>query len=132
MCFTMRLDVIDVENEIAQAGLKVVEGQPRLTADALLWRRIAGERPQQQLLHGQKEPFNAPTAARLARDRVGQDHFQIGRHLLEVIRNQWFSQKSGSDSAVSSEFVIAGMIFHHSRVQSELLHKYIEQALVEV
>jgi hypothetical protein len=37
--------------------------------------------------------------------------------------SQWFRQKSGSDSAVSSEFVIAGMIFHHSRVKSELLHK---------
>jgi predicted DNA-binding transcriptional regulator AlpA len=36
---------------------------------------------------------------------------------------QWFRQKSGGDSAVSSEFVIAGMIFHHSRVKSELLHK---------
>ena len=36
---------------------------------------------------------------------------------------QWSGQKSGSDSAVSSEFVIAGMIFHHSRVKSELLHK---------
>ena len=36
---------------------------------------------------------------------------------------QWFSQKSGGDSAVSSEFVIAGMIFHYSRVKSELLHK---------
>src|SRR5215471_5493362 len=45
---------------------------------------------------------------------------------------QWFSQKSGSYSAVSSEFVIAGMIFHHSRVKSELLPQYIEQALVEV
>ena len=42
MRFTMRLNVIDIENEIAQAGLKVVEGQPRLTADALLGRRIAG------------------------------------------------------------------------------------------
>ena len=37
--------------------------------------------------------------------------------------DQWFRQKSGGDSAVSSEFVIAGMIFHHSRVKSELLHK---------
>src|SRR5262244_3440973 len=45
---------------------------------------------------------------------------------------QWFSQKSGGDSAVRSEFVIAGMIFHHRRVQSELLHKYIEQSLVEL
>ena len=45
---------------------------------------------------------------------------------------QWFRQKLGGDSAVRSEFVIAGMIFHHSRVKSELLHKYIEQALVEL
>jgi hypothetical protein len=29
---------------------------------------------------------------------------------------QWFRQKSGGDSAVSPEFVIAGMIFHPSRV----------------
>src|SRR5262244_913808 len=45
---------------------------------------------------------------------------------------QWSGQKSGSDSPVSPEFVIAGMIFHPSRVQSELLHKYIEQSFVEV
>jgi hypothetical protein len=31
---------------------------------------------------------------------------------------QWSRQKSGGDSAVSSEFVIAGMIFHPSRVKS--------------
>ena len=43
---------------------------------------------------------------------------------------QWSRQKSGGDSAISSEFVIAGMIFHPSRVQSELLHKDIEQAFV--
>jgi hypothetical protein len=48
------------------------------------------------------------------------------RHVLR----QWFRQKSGGDSAVSSEFVIAGMIFHPSRVQSQLLYKYIEQAFV--
>src|SRR3954470_17302945 len=41
---------------------------------------------------------------------------------------QWFRQKSDGDSAVCPEFVIAGMIFHPSRVESELLHKYIEQA----
>src|SRR5262249_35290633 len=46
--------------------------------------------------------------------------------------SQWSSQKSGGNSAVSPEFVIAGMIFHPSRVQSELLHKYIEQSFVEV
>src|SRR5262249_12992825 len=45
---------------------------------------------------------------------------------------QWSRQKSGCDSAISSEFVIAGMIFHPSRVKSQLLHKYIEQAFVEV
>src|SRR5262249_3075058 len=31
---------------------------------------------------------------------------------------QWFRQKSGGDSAVCPEFVIAGMIFHPSRVES--------------
>src|SRR3954453_12903534 len=45
---------------------------------------------------------------------------------------QWSRQKSGGDSAVRSEFVIAGMIFHPSRVKSPLLHKYIEQSFVEV
>ena len=37
--------------------------------------------------------------------------------------NQWSRQKSDGDSAVSSQFVIAGMIFHPSRVKSELFHK---------
>src|SRR5262245_65458957 len=46
--------------------------------------------------------------------------------------HQWSRQKSGGDSAISSEFAIAGMIFHPSRVQSELLHKYLEQSFVEV
>jgi hypothetical protein len=45
---------------------------------------------------------------------------------------QWSRQKSGGDSAVRSEFVIAGMIFHPSRGKSQLLHKYIEQSFVEV
>src|SRR5262249_5832101 len=49
-----------------------------------------------------------------------------------VTTRQWSGQKSGGDSAVRPEFVIAGMIFHPSRVQSELLHKYIEQSFVEV
>src|SRR5215472_8422418 len=40
--------------------------------------------------------------------------------------------KSGGDSTIRPEFVITGMIFHPSRVQSELLHKYIEQSFVEV
>jgi hypothetical protein len=35
---------------------------------------------------------------------------------------QWSRQKSGGHGAVSSEFVIAGVIFHPSRVQSSLLH----------
>src|SRR5438067_13156604 len=43
---------------------------------------------------------------------------------------QWSGQKSGGDSAVRSECLIAGMIFHPSRVQSEVLHKYIEEAFV--
>src|SRR5215813_4662683 len=51
--------------------------------------------------------------------------------LLNIL-NQWSGQKSGGDSAVRPEFVIAGMLFHPSRGQSELLHKYIEQSFVEV
>jgi hypothetical protein len=49
-----------------------------------------------------------------------------------VFKNQWSRQKSGRDSAVSFAFVTAGMIFHPSRVQSALLHHYIEQAFVEL
>src|SRR5262245_38320053 len=45
---------------------------------------------------------------------------------------QWSGQKSGGDSAVRSEFIIAGMIFHPSRVKSQLPHKYIEQSFVEL
>jgi hypothetical protein len=45
---------------------------------------------------------------------------------------QWSRQKSGGDSAISAEFVIAGMIFHPSRVQSALLHKYLEQSFIEL
>src|SRR5215470_17993957 len=65
----------------------------------------------------------------------------VRRIVREVLRprgiqtpfiKQWSGQKSGGDSAVRPEFVIAGMIFHPSRVQSELLHKYIEQSFVEV
>src|SRR5215471_9524575 len=40
--------------------------------------------------------------------------------------------KSGGDSAVRSEFVITGMMFHPRRIQSELLRKEIEQSFVEV
>jgi hypothetical protein len=46
-----------------------------------------------------------------------------GAHFPQDIILQWSGQKSGSDSAVSFEFVIAGMIFHPSWVQSSLLHK---------
>jgi hypothetical protein len=35
-----------------------------------------------------------------------------------IFHQQWSGQKSGGDSAVSSEFLIAGMIFHPSRVKS--------------
>ena len=42
---------------------------------------------------------------------------QLLQNCLMLI-NQWFRQKSGGDSAVCSEFVIAGMIFHPSRVES--------------
>jgi hypothetical protein len=44
-------------------------------------------------------------------------------HFPEDLHIQWSRQKSGGDSAISSEFVIAGMIFHPSRVKSQLLHK---------
>jgi hypothetical protein len=45
---------------------------------------------------------------------------------------QWFRQKSGGDSAVRSEFVIAGLIFHPRRVESDLLYTDIAQAFVAV
>src|SRR4030095_15434376 len=54
----------------------------------------------------------------------------LGNQLRRKDILQWSRQKSGGDSAVRSEFVITGMIFHPSRVQSELLHKYIEQSFV--
>ena len=41
----------------------------------------------------------------------------------DALSNQWSGQKSGGDSAVRFEFLIAGMIFHPSRVKSEVLHK---------
>src|SRR6266536_3777296 len=44
--------------------------------------------------------------------------------------HQWSGQKSGGDSAVRSEFFIAGMIFHPSRGKREVLHKEIAQAFV--
>jgi hypothetical protein len=34
------------------------------------------------------------------------------RRIGTISKQQWFIQKSGGDSAVSSECVIAGMIFH--------------------
>ena len=39
-------------------------------------------------------------------------------NLSLFVEDQWSRQKSGGDSAVSSELRIAGMIFHPSRVQS--------------
>jgi hypothetical protein len=45
-----------------------------------------------------------------------EDHQQLRQHQAHL--RQWSRQKSGGDSAVSSEFIIAGMIFHPSRVQS--------------
>src|SRR5712692_857197 len=39
-------------------------------------------------------------------------------HFLLTPSHQWSGQKSGGDSAVSAEFLIAGMIFHPSRVKS--------------
>src|SRR5262245_47934589 len=56
----------------------------------------------------------------------------VQSHCCHSFLLQWFGQKSGGDSAVRPEFVIAGMIFHPSRVQSELLYKYIEQPFVEL
>jgi hypothetical protein len=47
-----------------------------------------------------------------------------------IFHQQWSRQKSGGDSAVRSEFVIASMIFHPSRVKSQLLHTYIESSFV--
>ena len=44
--------------------------------------------------------------------------FRVLLALVPIVYNQWFRQKSGGDSAVSPEFVIAGMIFHPSRVES--------------
>ena len=43
---------------------------------------------------------------------------QIHRRLDLDFVEQRSGQKSGGDSAVSSEFLIAGMIFHPSRVKS--------------
>src|SRR5215468_10840849 len=48
----------------------------------------------------------------------------------DTLVRQCSRQKSGGDSAVRPEFVIAGMIFHPSRVKSQLLHKYIEPSFV--
>ena len=45
--------------------------------------------------------------------------FQMFASFYELSQiEQWSGQKSGGDSAVSSEFLIAGMIFHPSRVKS--------------
>jgi hypothetical protein len=50
--------------------------------------------------------------------------------LVSIRFPQWSGQKSGGDSAVRSEFLIAGMIFHPSRVKSSVLHTYIEPSFV--
>jgi hypothetical protein len=47
-----------------------------------------------------------------------------------LLHHQWSGQKSGGDSAVSSEFLIAGLIFHPSRGKSDVLHTYIEPSCV--
>jgi transposase-like protein len=43
---------------------------------------------------------------------------EVKQQIIDMSLNQWSGQKSGGDSAVSSEFLIAGMIFHPSRVKS--------------
>jgi hypothetical protein len=69
-----------------------------------------------------------------ARTKVLYQHLYCARGQAEneIKDHQWSGQKSGGDSTVRPEFVIAGMIFHPSRVQSELLYKYIEQSFVEL
>src|SRR5215468_4890294 len=66
-------------------------------------------------------------------------HINMPRHaskLSEYFTFQFYGPmvqtKSGGDSAVRSEFVITGMMFHPRRIQSELLRKEIEQSFVEV
>jgi hypothetical protein len=57
--------------------------------------------------------LDAPPAEDYARLRERLKAVQTEHH----IPDQWSGQKSGGDSAVSSEFLIAGMIFHPSRVK---------------
>jgi RNA-directed DNA polymerase len=59
----------------------------------------------------------------LSEEKTSITHIEEGFDFLGQNVRQWFGQKSCGDSAVRSEFVIAGMIFHPSRVKSELLHK---------
>ena len=70
------------------------------------------------------ELLRAMRLSRLARPVSDQRHFVALLYTLSRDTTlQWSGQKSGGDSAISSQFVIAGMIFHPSRVKSELLHK---------
>ena len=99
--------------------------------------RKSQKHPSPQLSEEQKAANTALSRVRIFIEPAigGMKRYNI---LVHTFRNriehfeQWSRQKSGGDSAVRSEFVIAGMIFHPSRVQSELLHKYIEQSFVEV
>ena len=68
-------------------------------------------------------------------DELGETGLRAAKNIVKADEKdrffgQWSGQKSGGDSAVRSECVIAGMIFHPSRVKSQLLHKYIEQSFV--
>jgi hypothetical protein len=56
---------------------------------------------------GGREPFRGVVAA---------PNETVEKAQFSYVLRQWFRQKSGGDSAVSPEFVIAGMIFHPSRV----------------
>ena len=94
-----------------------MDTQPETTASSFVYNRIPTK--------VSRKDFNRYIEPHLHRPQKGPKPklslYKIFNYILYVL--QWFSQKSGGDSAVSSEFVIAGMIFHHSRVKSELLHK---------
>jgi hypothetical protein len=57
--------------------------------------------------------FKTREEAEHARERITE---VLGN--FHTVHDQWSGQKLGGDSAVSSEFLIAGMIFHPSRVKS--------------
>ena len=63
-----------------------------------------------------RQDFKAPLV--YDRQRKGFRYAEPGWQLPPSRFSQWSGQKSGGDSAVSSEFLIAGMIFHPSRVKS--------------